>query len=220
MKKIYEKIVKLFERYPDVIFGFSNTEFSQYRSLYKCALTFAIPHSKLLKLNEHKENAYEVLIIEASELENEINKQLENILMDYSISYEIPDQGQKSQKELVAPFSLKYSAVHAGIGWIGKNDVLITKEYGPRVRLSAILIDYDFPLNDPIKISKCPDNCLICVKACPHNALTGNKWEINLKREDIINYNLCNEKRGLFNGTLDRKHFCGYCIVSCPIGLK
>lgn len=116
------------------------------------------------------------------------------------------------------PFSFKFAGVNAGLGWIGKNGVLITEKYGPRVRLSAILIDYDLPIGTPIKKSKCPVECNICVNTCPHNALTGYEWNIYTKRADLINYKLCNQKRSLYLKAHNRKNSCGLCMVSCPIG--
>jgi len=105
------------------------------------------------------------------------------------------------------------------LGWIGKNDVLITEKYGPRVRLSAILVNYELPIGSPIIKSDCPPACNICINACPHNALTDYQWNIGAKREELINYKLCNQKRSLYLKTHHRKHSCGLCMVSCPLGL-
>ena len=96
---------------------------------------------------------------------------------------------------------------------------MITEKYGPRVRLSAILINYDLPIGTPITKSKCPPECNICLNACPHKALTGYQWNIGAKREELIDYKLCNQKRSLYLKTHHRKHSCGLCMVSCPFGL-
>lgn len=127
---------------------------------------------------------------------------------------------QSSEKTLIAPFSFKFAGVNAGLGWVGKNDLLITKKYGPRVRLSAILIDYDLPIGNPVTKSKCPPECNICVSNCPYYALTGYTWNLDSKRDELINYKLCNQKRSHYLKKLNRKNSCGLCMVSCPIGLK
>lgn len=62
--------------------------------------------------------------------------------------------------------------MNAGIGWIGKKDVLITEKHGTRVRLPAVLIDYSFDDGEKCTESKCGD-CNRCVDICPHKALKG-----------------------------------------------
>ena len=119
---------------------------------------------------------------------------------------------------MIAPFSFKFAAVNAGLGWIGKNDVVITKKYGPRVRLSAILIDEQFVYGEKILKSNCPENCKKCIDVCPYKALYDVQWNINSLRSDIINYRLCNEKRSLYIKAHGRKSACGLCMAACPFG--
>ena len=51
------------------------------------------------------------------------------------ISNYIPPVAQTDELSLIAPFSFKYAAVQAGLGWIGKSGVLVTREFDPRARL-------------------------------------------------------------------------------------
>lgn len=119
---------------------------------------------------------------------------------------------------LKAPFSFKFAAVHAGLGWIGKNDVVITAKYGPRVRLSAVLINERFVYGEKIIRNHCPEDCHKCVDACPHKALRDVPWNIDSFRSEIIDYRLCNEKRSLYLKTHGRKNACGLCMAACPFG--
>ncbi|RLC18529.1 MAG: epoxyqueuosine reductase [Deltaproteobacteria bacterium] len=65
---------------------------------------------------------------------------------------------------------LKDSAVLAGLGCIGKNNMLVTPELGPRVRLRALLLEEDLTPTGPINFDPC-DGCReFCRKACPQNA--------------------------------------------------
>ena len=219
MSDLYNAILQIFKKNSDIIFGISNIDFSEYKSDYKCALIFAVPHTELLSLNGYKEEKLENLILEARDMINLLLEKITTILKKYKVQYYIPPVAQSNEETLIAPFSFKFASVNAGLGWIGKNGVLITEKYGPRVRLSAILINSDLPIGSPITKSKCSTECTICVNACPHNALTGYQWNINTKREELINYKLCNQKRSLFIKAHNRKHSCGLCIVSCPIGI-
>lgn len=82
-----------------------------------------------------------------------------------------------------------------------------------------MLINLDFPVTSSMLESKCHKECFACVNACPHKVLKGKQWNINTKRTEIIDYQLCNQKRSLYIKTHNRKHSCGYCMVSCPCGL-
>jgi len=219
MNKLHIKISDLFQKYPDVLYGFSGIGFSDYKTQYKCALVFAIPHSKFLTINSYKEEIFHALILETREKANCINDDLSRLFNECKIKLEIPPMSQSSEETLLAPFSFKYAAVHAGLGWIGKNGVFVTEKYGPRVKLSTVLINYDLPLGSPIINSFCPNACNECIKACPYKALTGCNWNINTKRSDLIDYFLCNKMRCLYIEKHNRKHSCGLCLVSCPLGL-
>ena len=126
---------------------------------------------------------------------------------------------QNNDEEFVSSFSYKYAAVNAGLGWIGKNDVVVTEKYGPRIRLSAILIDHEFTYGQKIVESKCPATCKKCVDSCPYHALHNVMWNIDTMRNDIIDYRLCNQKRSLYIEKHGRKNACGLCMVACPFGI-
>ena len=65
---------------------------------------------------------------------------------------------------------LKDAAVLGGLGCIGRNNMLITPEFGPRVRLRAMLLEDELTPTGPITFDPC-DSCEeFCRKACPQNA--------------------------------------------------
>ena len=173
-----------------------------------------------MDIKNYKEEIFEQYIIQARNEINDLENKIENILLKYSVKYVFPPITQKDEIDLIAPISFKQLGINAGIGWIGKNDLLITNEYGPRIRLGAVLIDYTFPLDNKLKENNCPDECILCINSCPYKALKNKKWINGIKRDEIINYKLCNAKRSLFVKKLGRKHSCGYCMVSCFYGLK
>jgi len=65
---------------------------------------------------------------------------------------------------------LKDAAVLAGLGCIGKNNILITPELGPRVRLRAILLEEELIPTGPIDFDPCNSCDEFCRKACPQSA--------------------------------------------------
>ncbi len=105
-------------------------------------------------------------------------------------------QNEKYLKSLSYDISHKMVATRAGLGWIGKTDLLITKEFGPRLRLVTILLKQDPGCNiKPIEKSKCGD-CNICVLKCPAKAANGLKWNITIHRDEFFNAFKCREKCG------------------------
>lgn len=213
-------IDNLFKKFPQVLYAYTPIEYSDYSEQYQSALVIAVPYDKQLSIKNYSEAGFEDSIGKARDIINAIIKELEGLLLSQKINYYIPPVAQNNEKELVAPFSFKYAATKAGIGWIGKNDVVITKEYGPRIRLSSILIDYPFSYRKSFLESHCPKDCNLCVNICPYKALKGTVWNCNTYRDEIIDYHLCNEKRSLFIKDHGRKNSCGLCLVVCPYGVR
>ena len=216
---IEEKIRQLLLQYPNVIYGFTSIAYSPYANKYKSALVLAIPYGEQLTVQNYTEEKFEKGIQEAKKVVDEILRKLEEMLNESKILYFIPPMAQNNEEELVAPFSYKYAAVNAGLGWIGKNDVVITERYGPRIRLGAILIDNEFTYGQKIVESKCPAICKKCVDICPYHALHNVMWNIDTLRDDIIDYRLCNQKRSLYIEKHGRKNACGLCMAACPFGV-
>lgn len=216
---VEEKIQQLFSKYSGSIYGFTSISYSSYASEYQSALVFAVPYGEQLTIENYTEERFEKGIKDAAKIVEEILVQIEEILNEHKVKYDILPLAQNNEEELAAPFSFKYAAVHAGLGWIGKNDVVITEKYGPRVRLSAVLIDSPFAYGQKITKSKCPDTCRKCVESCPYHALHDVKWDIDALRNDMIDYQLCNQKRSLYIEKQGRKSACGLCMAACPIGV-
>ncbi len=110
----------------------------------------------------------------------------------------------------------KTLATRAGMGWIGKSAVLVTPEYGPAVRLAAVLTDMPVKTGTPINESRC-GGCLACTKNCPGHAISGNLWSVDAKREDFYNYEACRDaiaRRGKAIGVSSGA--CGICVFVCP----
>lgn len=81
---------------------------------------------------------------------------------------------------LIGEVSLKHAAQCAGLGEIGLNRLLITPEYGPRVRLGALITNADLTPDEPFKKKLCErEKCAICVKACPAEAIS-MQGEVNV----------------------------------------
>lgn len=214
------QIDKIFSSHTSILYSYADISYSKFSKNYKSALVFAVPYGEQLSLSDYSEQKFENGIVKAKKEMDQIISELEDILKVSGVEYYIPAIAQKNETDLEAEFSFKYAAVHAGLGWIGKNDVLITREYGPRVRLSAVLINGEFEYGTVIEESGCPIECNLCVSICPCHALKGIMWHIYEQRENIIDYHLCNEKRSEYIKKFGRKNACGLCMVVCPFGIS
>lgn len=136
---------------------------------------------------------------------------LATMLKDLGVKHFIASWPADNQT-LTAGLSNKLVATRAGLGWIGKSCLLVTKEYGPRVRLATILVDEDLPCAEPITKSNC-GGCHECVDACPHGCLTGAIWRPGMSRDELLDARLC-----YTDGTELRTRPCGYCLMACPWG--
>lgn len=116
--------------------------------------------------------------------------------------------------------SHKAIAVMAGLGWQGKSLLLITPEYGPRVRLSSVLTDMPLRFDFPIK-NRC-GKCTMCAEACPAGAIRNVNTEFHYSsREEAIDLDMCHKNTLKYMGVPGIEYtFCGQCIPVCPFGRK
>ena len=213
-----KEIRTVFSEYPDILCGFTDISYCSYKDDYRSALVLAVPYGEQLSPDDYKEERFEHGIQTAKGRLETVVAGIEQILQKHQVKYWIPPVAQQNETELRALFSFKTAAAHAGIGWFGKNDVIITERYGPRVRLSAILIDEIFTYGQPITVGRCPDDCTECIDICPCKALKNQQWTIEKDRSEIIDYQKCNRMRSAFIKKLGRKHACRLCLAACPFG--
>jgi epoxyqueuosine reductase len=111
----------------------------------------------------------------------------------------------------------KTVATRAGLGWVGKSNLLITEKYGSAVRLVTVLTDAPLATGNPVNISQCGD-CTECVDICPARTLTGNMWQPGVTRESMFDFHLCRKSMRERTATLigESESICGICIVACP----
>lgn len=123
---------------------------------------------------------------------------------------------------ITVDISHKMVATRAGLGWIGKTDLFISREFGPRLRLVSLLVD-QVPDRDihPVDRSRC-GTCTICVDRCPAQAANGMLWNTGIHRDSFFNAHLCRDMCAeLAEQRLGvNERICGLCVAVCPIGNK
>ena len=85
-------------------------------------------------------------------------------------SLPLPPVGPSDQRFLTALFSYKHAAQWAGLGTMGRHSLLLTPDFGPRVRLACLLTEASLEPSPIIKKDYCA-HCDACIRACPAQAL-------------------------------------------------
>jgi epoxyqueuosine reductase len=133
------------------------------------------------------------------------------------------DRSPEYGRTLRHDFSHKMVGTRAGLGWIGKSDLFVSKKFGPRLRLVSILVDHPLkPLQPPMDKSRC-GKCIACVEACPAKAINGRMWNTKVDRDEFYDAFKCREKAMELSraATLQDGHeICGICISVCPVGSR
>lgn len=157
-----------------------------------------------------------------------LGEYVEKLCGESDIPFERPPIGKDHMTPpYITPFSVKAVGTKGGAGWIGKSDLLITFEYGPKITtMGAVFYADDFTVGTPVTKSRC-GNCHRCVDACPWHNIYGNSWHEGVTRDDLVDYHGCSVSRYLVsdNDSIDipdvgKKVACCGCMMACPVGVK
>jgi epoxyqueuosine reductase len=114
-----------------------------------------------------------------------------------------------------APFSHRHAAVRAGLAEFGLNNLVVTPQFGPRVRFTSLISEAELAPTPLLKEKVCiGTGCATCINSCPAQAITVSKgidegafW---LNPPSRTNKPACQES--------GRARFCrGVCQKVCPV---
>lgn len=114
------------------------------------------------------------------------------------------------------PICEKHWAANAGLGWIGRNTLLINPLYGSYVFLAELVTTSPADHYDSPMPNRCPPHCNICRNACPNQALS----DIGLDANRCTAYQTieCRD-----NCTVDNPSYafgCDLCQTQCPFNIN
>ena len=105
-----------------------------------------------------------------------------------------------------AHLSHRRLGVLAGLGWIGRNNLLVNEKLGSQFRLVSILTDMPLSVDKPNR--KDCGGCRLCVRICPAGAIQESPADFN--------HNKCFEKLKSFQSQRQVEQFvCGVCVNAC-----
>jgi reductive dehalogenase len=107
-------------------------------------------------------------------------------------------------------------AIKAGLGELGRSGILLSREYGPRLRLATVTTDLPLALDSPVDIGvqDLCSKCQKCATNCPAGAIPHSnkivvrgveKWKLD--EEKCLKFWCSNPKEWMS---------CSNCITVCP----
>ena len=109
-----------------------------------------------------------------------------------------------------AHVSHKHIAVQAGLGWIGRNNLLVSPQFGSRQRLITVLTNMPLKADEPLPWG-CGE-CRACLSSCP-------SYSIKEKPEDFDHLGCYHQIKALVKAAGISQNICGLCVKACR-GIK
>ena len=131
-------------------------------------------------------------------------------------------------KALSLPYQIEYGGAFlkdcahlAGLGVIGKNNLVVTPEFGTRVRLRGIFMEAELEPTGPIDFDPCHGCDRPCHRSCPRGAFRSGAFERTLCKKE-------NDQREADREIIDGSIMgieeaskvskpCRYCEFACPV---
>jgi len=126
----------------------------------------------------------------------------------------VPRDGYGSIKVLlenpIAFFSHRHAALLSGLGSFGISNMILTPEYGPRIRFGSIFTEAVLP-PDPLIGKQLCTRCMRCVDMCPSKSISKEDYP-----DGLTDKMAC----AGYSAKLNEKYIspCGICIKVCPVG--
>jgi len=129
------------------------------------------------------------------------------------IEAEVAPHGKSWRYVDTGPLSDRALAKNAGLGWIGKNSMLINEEIGSYTFIGTLLTSLENDITPAVVADRC-GTCTRCLDACPTNAILPNR---TVASERCISYATIEHRGELPDIPLAGNAFgCDICQEVCP----
>jgi epoxyqueuosine reductase len=186
------------------------------------SLAVRVPAAVFETVREWPTPLYAAAYQTANRLLDEIAFRAAGLLQDQGFrALPVPASQVLDRVNWQAAISHKAVARMAGLGWQGKNLLLVTQQYGARVRLATVLTDAPLAVDGPVR-NRC-GSCTACRDACPSGAIRGvGTADHYASREEALDFDRCRERLTEQCAKLPDVGvpICGVCIRACPFGSR
>ncbi len=183
------------------------------------SIAIALPKAIFMKIEKFPTPEY-------AKVYNSVNNKLDEISIYLSKFIEnkgfkalpIPASQIIDRNEFRGAITHKAIARLAGIGWQGKSLLIVSPEFGPRIRLATILTDMEIDADSPIE-NRC-GSCTNCKEICPSGAIKSSlaENEYYKTRDEAIFFKKCKDMLIEKFANIENVGYpiCGFCIKVCP----
>lgn len=192
------------------------------RYRYAISLAVKLPNEVFEQLDDKPTPLYSQIYQNANALLNHVAMRLSSYIEEFGCRAQpLPASQILDMVKLNSHLSAKAVANVAGLGWQGKSLLIVTPEYGPRVRFATVLTDMELAPDQPVP-NRC-GSCTRCADACVAGAIKNISTDFHYTdREEALEFSQCsgkllNEFRLLPNVEMP---ICGICIKVCPWGRR
>ncbi len=181
------------------------------------AIAVQLPFSVFARIDDRPTPLYAALYQTANRRLDDIA--LQSAVMLQSMGFEalpIPASQVLDKQRWMGAISHKAVAIAAGLGWQGKNLLVITPDFGSCVRLVTVLTDAPLTVDAPLE-NRCGP-CMKCREACPAGAIRGVSTDRHYaSREEALDFERCVSQVTAFAALAHvGAPICGICIRACP----
>jgi epoxyqueuosine reductase QueG len=169
---------------------------------------------KVSDVSDYVENMKSKKLFKEDEFANTEQKMdfLADILAEFLVSqgYEAYSQSEKNIADSGfydfdkkrTPLPHKTLARKAGVGWLGKNNLLVTPGHGSALSMCSVLTNAPLETFEVEMLNPKCGSCTVCFDVCEVFALKGKAWSESVSRDEIINVDICTT--------------CLKCMMLCP----
>lgn len=216
-----KKIQKLIEQQGNLLFGVADVEpFKQYWtelpekaiSGLKYGICIAIPLSRnvLRSIENQPTKLYSYHYKQINYFLDRIGILISNFIQSEGYNaLPIPASQTIDREKQKGHLSHKHIAIAAGLGWKGRNNLVVNPKYGSAIRLVTVLTDMplepDAPLNEDCGL------CQKCIALCPSGSIKLDPKQFD---SDSCYRQLCEFQKLPGIG----HHICGICVNACTGG--
>lgn len=186
------------------------------------SVAVSLPRNTIIDLQEAPTKEYYELYDSLNQKLNEIILAGEAFLKAKGFdAYAQTTDRVKVNQNKISELPHKTVATRAGLGWIGKNCLLVTPRYGSAIRISSLLTNAPLECEEAVNQSYC-GGCNICIRQCPAQALKGTLWKAGTPREEMVDVDQCYKKQVeiMSEKTGIKTDLCGKCFAVCAYTQK
>lgn len=177
------------------------------------AIVFGIPLNKLIfeNLSDGPDLLYLHHYRQANYILDKVAFHISMLLEENGfLSIPVPASQIVDWKNQKAHLSHKYFAYLCGLGWHGRNNLIVNSVYGSRLRFATILTSFQVK-RKPQPVEFNCGNCMTCIEMCPAGA-------IKEKVEDFDHIACFNKIKEITKKNNISQYICGLCIKACDHG--